>query len=334
MDTPLFRHYLNALCSHQYTRSDVEAVVQVFVDTARQIIARRGYEQFLPVQNPTEDDRDALALDLIAPLFARDKDSQFFILKQYFTQERRSGSDHDLQSALKGLLNRHIHQEAVRKFGVRDPLGRSIYESLHYLLLKHPQWNKQRNRRGEILVGNGIPEAVVVDEVDLWATFRSGIAAGNRTLTQTMEQVLEELIDHRSQRICLRDLVAVLRNLFQSGNTTRPHTNSAGLLEQQAEAVIQSTVDEINRLFLDRYELTGKLTTSERQAFYDAIQNLLRDLIYDGQAGSYFRYLSATMTRKLDRTDYQQNYRTRFEYVAKQSRNYFSAHLKNDIILE
>lgn len=105
--------------------------------------------------------------------------------------------------------------------------------------------------------------------------------------------------------------------------------DSGFFVRETVTRYIENTIDEIDKTILKNYVCEQKITPKERQAFQQSLQTLLAEHANGGCTNHYFDYLSESLDTLEDMEEYMQNYRTKFEYVAKTAKTLFSASIEN-----
>jgi len=275
-----------------------------------------------------------LALDFIAPLFARDESGVFVELQKYFSTSWDL-SDREFKEVVYQLLNSVIQQQSIRLFKERDPFGKTFYRSLRYLQNKHENWNRTFiNGYLVIAPSSGHPDIMHPDTLVL---VLKQCLERHLSLTEQIEQVLNEVIENRQQAVSVEDLLThtrVLAELTLEGMSPKTSPAVDSFIYNVIESHIKKTVQEVDRTVLSRYETDGKLSSAERESFRKSIQAILIDHADGGCKDNYFQYLSGSLKTLESQELYKQTYRAQFEYVAKKAKSLFSAKVENALSMK
>ena len=323
---------LHRLCEGNYRIDDVTLVVSQFSNMAKVLIARHSHlkrltNEWSEFQSEIED----VALDYIAPLFARDETGVFIELKKYFDPVFTDDSP-DIESAVERLIYSIIHQESIRIYENRDPVGRIFYRSLRYIMSKHPEWTKEKKPDNSVWIRSPLTNSFDVPETRITEAFKI-IDKDTAGLTKTIERGLIELIC-RSQ--CSVPVKGVLNTIRQQLKPNGSYVFNGGDpdIELTVDYHIGKVLTEIDETILVKYVKDRKMVNNERKGFLAALEHVLTDFQRGENGFSYFEYLSKHLPQLTQPETYQKDYRKQFEYVAKKAKRTFSAHIKSDFRLE
>ncbi|MCF7803968.1 MAG: hypothetical protein K9N46_01530 [Candidatus Marinimicrobia bacterium] len=329
---PKFRDALYRLCTGGYSADDVQIVVGRLSRQARRFLFHREKKQYR-FRGDWEDgslEIDDLALDFIAPLFARDGEGVFIELARYFSQSWTLSDDEFLEEVYQ-LLNGVVQQQSVRLFRERDPFGRAFYRSLRYMLNKHSRWHRVSIEGKAAVAGKaGNPALIESDEISV--VLKESIQ-GAPSLTEQMEAILHSVLDERGEAILIEEMLTHLRIFTESSleyiNADQGSEDPDPFLQTTIKNNIDYTVREVDQTVLSKYEERGKLSSEERLGFRKSLEKVLADFADGGGTLNYFEYLSDSL-EPLDCPEvYKTRYRVQFEYVAKKAKDIFSAKIGN-----
>ncbi|MFQ6613631.1 MAG: hypothetical protein ACE5D1_02200 [Fidelibacterota bacterium] len=319
------------LCDGTYQNDDVIIVVRHFINVTKATILKKNRLGGLTGEwKDFESEIEDLALDYIAHLFARDDTGAFIELKTYF-DPLRPGSDQDLRTAIERLIHSTVHQESIRVFGDRDPVGRIFYRSLRYILPRHSNWKKIRMPDGSQRItisdrgDNPASESLIAEEFRITNSQSVG-------LTETIEQGLIRLLEKEKRSVPVKHMLNQIR-LQLGADPAKPTIQEDMGLKITLAHHLDTTLREVDRSILKKYEKDHKLLANERKAFSRAVKRVLEDFRVNRNGTSYYEYLSNELPSLKDQRRYQTRYRKQFEYVAKMAKNIFSARVKSDFNL-
>ncbi len=333
----MFKHFLlkeslQKLCNGNYLRSDVNVVVTHFIEITKRIILQKPNLQYLLSEwNEFGNELDDIALDYVAPLFARDENGIFIELKTYFSQDFLNNNV-DVSDAINRLIHSTIKQESIRVYEDRDPIGKIFYRSLRYILTKHTEWEKTKSKGGEpiiSLVGMDFPMASE-DIIIINTRISEGGSAG---LTKGIELGLIMTIGKMRQSVPVRFVLKAVRSQIDRDYTSVNHTADPAL-EMAIEIHVKNALQSIDISILGSYEEKNKLQSREREGFIQALSHVLKDFHSGNGNISYYDYLAAELPELKSQEQYMKQYRKQFEYVAKITKRTFSANVKTDFKLK
>ncbi|NQV37376.1 MAG: hypothetical protein HQ509_05135 [Candidatus Marinimicrobia bacterium] len=319
-------HLIKSLCIGSYTLKDVDEVVDCFYKQAQKILQ---YKQYLFNEwLDTEEEIRDLCYDFIAPLFARDDQGRFYRLNEYFISRIDLGeSDFDVE--ITKLIHSVIKQESILIYASRDPFGKVFYESVQYLLKKHPQWIKMKTSQFGVIIKSQL-ESKMVGYEQMSDVYHRHIS---ENLTKSLETCLSIIIDKHNYSISIIALLSIARKKSLLTDIINiPKEDPA--LHRSIDLIISQTLSSLKKRLLNGYLSKGILNENEYSAFFSALNEILKDLSNGGVKLSYYEYLQNIFTRDLAKDEYQDKYRTRFEYIAKSAKKEFSANVKFEFKLK
>ncbi len=330
-----FRKSLSALISGSYTWKEVHEVVKLFSDEAKRLLIKKEFSGW-NVRNFHRDgssELDQIAIDFIAPLFARDNQGIFIILRDQLG-ETLEHSDTQLFSAFQQLVYSQVHHEFIRLFQERDPVGKVLYRSLRYILSKHPEWEKVKAGNGlQIITATGkvLPVSTEI-EVSLQPADSN---QSDKSLTGMMENYLKTAINADGQAVVLNKLFRAIRILIQQDVEwiTRAHEEIDPLLQATISRRISETLIHIENTLIDNYLAKKKICSDEKQIFRAALSDILTDYANGGVDETYITYLNRHAGFEISNITYTGQYKKQFEYVAKTAKRDFSARIRSDFNL-
>lgn len=332
-DIHKFRSSLRSLCIGKYQRNDVFHIVDTFCNSMKQIIISqlKSGKFFLPSNSNSTRLIDDIAIDFLAHKFDMDGMSRFISLNKYFSVFL-DRDDNELNTAYQKFLQITFQQSKKNLFAQEDKLGAKFYESLKYILRKHPEWEKSKKKSGTTIISEKGGASDTIDELDL-RNFVSNKQIHNKRMTSFLEDILKNIINNCGQAVHINILHRLVHEYYSfSGNV---HINFDTLSPEKQlllDESISETTKEIDNSVLLKYLNTGKINRDEYNNFNTAVRNFIIDLINGQDGQSLHIYLNDAMENELTVEKYRQIYRTRFEYLIRQTRKILSAKLINDSI--
>ncbi len=314
---------LSSLKNGCYDFDDVKNVVSHFTEVGKSILTRKKHLHYLISDwKDFQIELDDVVLDYIAPLFARDEEGIFIELKKYFEFD----SDLSIEDQIYKLLHSTIHQESIKTFEYRDPIGKVFYRSLRYILSKHPNWEKRKNN-GQLVITVSDNETEIATPDRIIETLKLN-EEGSTSLVKALESCLSKLLDEDSSPVIVAELLYAIRKKLAVGPSDSGYHDPSH--EMTVQLHINNTIEQIGIDVLERYVLTNKLSPEESIGFKTALRAMLNDFQENYSNGSYFSYLSRELSELHSEEEYREKYRTQFEYVAKMAKRTFSASIKTD----
>lgn len=323
---PELRPILQRLCDGHYTAGDVNYVVEFLHEECRRYLFGR-YTTILKINsgNLEKDIRDQ-AYDFIGPLLGRDSHGRFHILDNYF-RDFRTVSHEEFETALKKFLYRRFHNELVRKVEEGDPFSKSFNRSPYYLVRKHSLWTRAEHPTAgpvyTLFEGAG-RLAEREDLVEAYAGVRE------QAFSKFIEAGLLVLLEQMKMMVPVRELRAYLREKMSPESLGEPLPVFVdNILEMTKKMIIMETVHESNDSILLKYVRRKKLTAPVQKAFLNSIEHYLTDLLNESSVCTNSEYLAHYLpSGAISVQEYRRNYRTQFEYAAREARSRISAKIK------
>ena len=328
-----FKAALAKLCQNQYTRRDVHIVVTQMHATMKQILLSRiGANRFY-IFTGTGHEREIedLALDFIAAKLDRDDSGRFTTLSHYF--DKYLGKP-DL--AFSEVYWRFMHSTFIQSsrlyYGAQDHFGSKFHESLKYILKKHPGWEKVKNNSGTVYIQVRDGSEKPAELVELEAAYQR-INGETRSLTATIENMTCLLLQEKGLKVYVPDLIRYLRQVFRIEDHYAPTQDKLPPdLQNLLNDAVHETRIEIENRIMQKYLRAQKLTLSEFNILKKALELLIYDVSVGQDGQSYYLYLSDASPDELSMDEYRHKYRTRFEYIGKETKKVFSAKLRSLVI--
>ncbi len=308
---------------------------------------------------------DDIALDCIAPLFRRDKQGRFVILRAYFGQNLEAYDPDDpmqLLSDIRRLVVKKTKQELARIFRERDPEGARLLrnirvavrysDDLHIFREAGRDWLCYRRhavveleRELRLLSGGDQPQVEEPSEGGLRRSFptiperelrqRFLMAhAANDSVPVSIRKILsiiEELPQYQNcvpVEIVARVIREAHSHLLHSHirEKSRAESPFEHLQDQEIQEVV-ATVDALIWEKLKRYVWRRKLTLPVAEAYRYALKDVIQDELDHHRRLSYYQHLKHYLP-DLAYLDYRTKHRSVFEYLAKLGRRELTARLR------
>lgn len=295
--------------------------------------AARGTFQATRLGISSED----FALDAIAELFRQDRGSRLDSFKSLIAKTANPVEPLILHHALRRIIFGAVNQHIFRAFHLSDPtlarLIRNIKETAATTAAcRCLRWQETlviAPRRTELLLDRPfLPDELVRIEF-------SGHTSRTFSLRQQLSIFVAILCRQSTYKRAypVTGLALLLRTLLldSEGESSSPPGDEA-ISESEIQASIDTVLSEMSRSVLDSYVRTGKLSFEEALAYICALKEILIMTYVHGDAGgaSYFTVLSKHLG-SMDKREYMQKHRTRFEYIMKKGKDVFQAKWKTEL---
>ena len=326
-DLKLIKMSLLKLCENSYTVNDILLVVDHFRIECKKLLNIVGATNYIYNNDygDLEKKINDYAIDLIAPLFARNETGEFIMLKKHFN-EVFTCEDEKLEKAIMQMLNVAVKQGMIRIYEDTDPVNKVFHYSIKYLLKKRTDWEKSNlnSHCTSISKVGSLYSKATMEEVEY-----AFLLTPTKTATQQLKMVLADLIDRKKLAVPLTYLLLAFREYLKHNNEIIFETVEPESEGDSVDYTIDDCIRVIDSQILISYISSGKYNQRERIGFRLAVKDYLIDLTQNGGVEQYYYYLSKNIGFALTYDDYMEKYRTQFEYVLKKSKEYFSAMVKN-----
>ena len=323
---------MQALISGHYSHQQVHLVVAKFAAESKRLLAQKEFIgwQIRDFQYDSQAELETLAIDFIAPLFARDEQGVFCLLKKQF-QPLSNLSNNELFTIFQRLVYAHVHQEFIRLFQERDPVGKILYRSLRYLLGKHSLWVKVKSADNLTVITLSGQQLDVITDSDVILDI-SKVLSTDKSLTGIMESYLEKTLVSRRQSVPLHQLFQAFRTMVQHDIEWlgKESAENDSIIKLTIDQRISETLKHIDGTMLCKYVATKKLTLDEQQLFRLALRDMLQDFSNGGVSQTYASYLNQHTTIEISDDCYADQYKKQFEYAAKTAKQDFSVRVRTD----
>ncbi len=328
--------------NNRYSEEDLRDLIKAMVEELLPIINKnRGWHAYLANYEP----RDIAHL-AISNIFIRNSKGRFPVLENLFdwktVEKFLVSSDEDFHRYLKSILLRRLRQTYYYLSNEINPERNKIKKEIIYALKKSRQFKikKEKNRTEIIFQPTGQPSSVFDAENDglLNLCLQNGL--GGLQVPKFFKQ-LAEILEKRGA--CLRISLSGLYELYVACQkyyfiveVNPEFKTDHRLLVSDMIKSLPGWVEELtnnNNRMLEKYIQKKKIDLREKEAWLQALMDLISDWQEGGQEKSLYNYLKRHLP-DLTPEDYRQNRRKIFEYLVKNSREFLKEKLeKHQLVL-
>ncbi len=271
-----------------------------------------------------------LAFDTIAPLFERNEDGAFIVLRNYYeTLEWSRLSATTLESVTRRLIFGRVNEALFEAYREHDPaLGRIIRnlkiwigrsEQLHLARINGRLWVLHR--------GTCDHRHLPVASEEYVESHLISVVACEGTSDKIVAEI-EALLSYGGAYRGAYPLTALSRILkscyerLHQPKTVEPPRVAARLTRLETHELIHESVAEVKRRMYETYVTTGKLDEREYTIYFHAIhERLTAEYVnFDSREHTNYKVLHEMMPT-LSHEDYRSRHRPVFEYLSKLTRN-------------
>lgn len=324
--------------NNQYSEDDLRDLITVMVEELLPIINRnRGWHIYLANYEPRD-----IAYLAISNIFIRNSKGRFPVLENLFdwktVEKFLVSSDEDFHRYLKSILLRRLRQTYYCLSKEITPERNKIKKEILYALKKSRQFKikREKNCTEIIFQPAGQLSSVFDAENDglLSLCLQNGL--GGLQVPKFFRR-LAEILEQRGAG--LRTSLSGLYELYVScqkyyflvevATEFQPdHRYLIYDVHRNLPRLIEELLDNSCRL-VDKYIRKKKIDSGEREAWLQALKDLIEDWQEGGQEKSLYSYLKRYLPG-LTEEDYRQNRRKIFEYLVKNSRKFLKEKLEKN----
>ena len=266
-----------------------------------------------------------VAIDSIAPLFLKNEEGYFYVLKDTFEQWTPAPqTDDDVLYILNKVTAKRIEQHIVLLLKEADPFFSKILDSVYYLMKKNGF--KKKNYLGlsyivdentNQIIGETIDEAAFTNlPLELFTNKKellNNIFCYLKTETGYFPAIPVNILTRRLEAMSANDYAAVNES---------QHYKEAYDVDELLKRSFKQTENKLN----DTYVSKGKLSYREAEFIKEALMDICEDLKQGGINSSLFEYLQLHK-ENLTKDEYMKNYNHILQYLFKVMKSTISQHL-------
>ncbi len=325
MKTPrIDRKVFCAIFSGTYSPLELHEFVQLCYSLALPVIRKKivSGKLSLDIIGLTEE---GIVQDCLADLFHREDSQQFPQIVRFFQNQIPNldqASDERLLLTLRRLVLGKVSNNIIRLYAEADPILGKIVRNVT-LALERTHLFEKHTRFGEAhLIVRGIDPLLHLPPISMDCVQKrfAGIALVRDTIPQMMKKlhkILSEQTEYQ-RTVPLVGIALMFKEVYALGWEHAEQTP-----EQQGEAGdIPGIIDDVCRRLEAEMHRTyvggGKRSSNEFRCYMLALKEVLTgEFVHNGSDSiSYFDHLRREMPH-LTKTNYAQQHRTAFEYMAK-----------------
>ncbi len=354
MKTVNLSSLVSSICSGNYCQADLVQFIHLAQKISlsylkfQQVLGKRISGERMETDVELED----LAMDCIAELFSRNDKGEFVQLVRYYMPkyEEADLSDADVLVLTRRLVVRKTKQELSRIFRERDPEGAKIVRNIKVAVRNSDKLNLFREMGREyIYYSNGHDIDPIDHEAmngflrrdkssmseDLLNSRFIEIYQPNDSVSTCIRKLFERIYYYEEYQnfLALDSIVKLVRNIKFDAFRERlleddfVATPVDELESKEIESYISVVMKTVGQKIESQYLRTGKLDQERADIYYQALRDVLHDLIQKKDNSSYYRNLKYYLP-ELSQQEYRSEERSVFEYLAKVAKREFRKHLK------
>ena len=282
-----------------------------------------------------------LSYDCIAEAFARDTDNTFSNIQNFIRSLRNNLStisDRDLFLAYKSFLITVAEAQFARLYAQTDPAGSRVHRNIRDCLRDSRTFGLRRDFRRLVLF------PLQLDPLDhlgpyppdeLAGRFMQEVRSGHSVpeMLQTLHLILSGQSEYR-RTVSLIDVASMFKGSYQSDflpETSVDHPwSSEGLSEFELRRLRREVENALKEKILLAYLVRGKVTDQQAQAMFNALRDLLEDWA-SGDSSPDSLYSNFNNHLSIAPETYEQEFRSKMEYLLKMARQEFASRLMREL---
>ncbi|NOZ75241.1 MAG: hypothetical protein GXO90_07660 [FCB group bacterium] len=292
---------------------------------------------YFTIINQHADEIDDLALDILAPLFCRNREGRFVRFEQYFTPilGRIKSNPTEAYIQLKRLISSHVDQELIELLKKEDPDGWKFYRNIILAPQRNPHIHVIDIQNTCYLLYHDDPSSDPWDSIDgnlpeidlstlkIWLSDAMHDAKTTPAFIGNVLRTIKEDLRYASQ-VPLASMHSALKHIL--GITTVPldryePSDDRDLLPVTKDSLLSSLKLHIQQQLETVYRKPGKLPDNILERYQSVLDTYFEDLIWMGQTNALVKYMNHNPENKILKVDWNKH-KSRLEYMVKKGRDY------------
>ena len=287
----------------------------------------------LPYSNISHDLVNDLAIDLIAPLFARNTQGDYIRLRQLY--EYMDSNDYTESLMVRRSLTWAIEQEIINIWKTEDPFGWRIHRNIKLADCRNPKIksvsfgdDKYFYHCDIDVYYHNINVLNHIDRDDMVQIIEKGIGL-NKSTPEIIESILEHVVndDEKNPYVAFNSIFKAFKEAYTSLNKFE-HEQLEDQVYGGVDFPLKSDLLNDIKLYLDKILMTAKSDVKNNDYlinnFYkQVLLSYFNDLIYTGSTDTLTSYIE-----KIDEPEQEENllrdkfkHYHRISYILKKTKN-------------
>ncbi len=268
-----------------------------------------------------------IAIDSIAPLFLKDSNGYFYVLKDAFEQWRPiPRSEEDILFILNKIVAKRVEQHTILLLKEAEPIFSKILDSIYYLIKKNGYIKKYFLGLSYIVEENNTE--IIGETID-------EIAFNNLPLNLFInkKESLSNIFYYLKNETGFFPAIPInilIRRLEQINSSDFSATNYSQYFYENydIDELLKTCFRETEIKLHETYVSKGKLSYADAECIKAALEDISYDLKQGGITGSFFEYLKFHMIN-LTKNEYMTHYNHILQYLYKVMKNNISQMLNS-----
>jgi len=311
-----------------YTHAELSELFRLCYAIARQCVRRKMFTSKLQHTGLSEGD---IVLDCIAELFRRDEQNVLVEFAKYFNYQNiriEDEAEEMLLVHIRRLTFTVVSDNLFRIYNEADPGLGKILRNIKIAVEKSACFHMEKHFDEQYLVveeADPLRHRPSISDEELTGELTQAIREGDE-----VPQILERLADALStqdtyqRKVGLMSLALAMKAAFkhlEESPRIEATAVEAQLETDDVQTIIRETCDALCAEMKPRYLARGKLDGKTFENYFEAINDMLNGEFLESQneKKTYYELLRGCIPG-LTKSDYRENHRTVFEYLAKLSK--------------
>lgn len=316
---------LHSICEHNCSRSEMNNLIELAYKTAYTYLNRRnkGLSKVLLAEDITLQE---MAIDSIAPLFARDEAGDFVkLIKAFENWTPKIDSEETAQFFVNRLIARSVDKYISEILRESDPFFSKILDTITYLIekvgyRKHNLIGTTYIVENENFMKTGaLPDSKFINELPLELFY------DNINIISKVFDYIKSNTD-KAVAIPLNALVMKIKSVVMSEHRLpESYFNEQGTeVDSILNKALNTCIEKMNVSYVEK----NKISEIEADRIRQALINITNDLRDGGINSGLHKYLLEQFPQ-LNFKDYEEKYQNLFEYLFKILKKEIAEQLKS-----
>ncbi|MFA7287994.1 MAG: hypothetical protein WC055_03850 [Melioribacteraceae bacterium] len=336
----ILKNILTDLSFKNYSNADITKLVHI----SRAILVsyiRNSFSSAVSLCHKQGISINDIAIDCIAEVFQQTENNHIPKLESYFSSLRSPISempDKEIFLTWKALLIKIAKTQIAHTYAQYDPSGFKIQRNIKEVIAHIEFFNLYKNVNGIFLIiptyelFNSLPP---INAEDIESDFL--FAVKEERNTKNLLKILHDLLIEQSRfrkEIKLTEAVKLFKKVFNYTSDDLHYDEEYSEFslansfaeEIELEQICSKVLENVKEKILVNYLFKGKLTTTQSEAIYLTIDNLVLDWRNSGNNNSSL-YEHFKKFMEISESEYELLIKAKIEYLVKITKREFSLYL-------
>lgn len=319
---------LKKLSSNQLSQFSFNKLIEKIVQIGVQFLTKKNHYNYYK-SNKRNEDIYSLVIEAITPLFIKNKNEEYPIVKSFNTWNPKINTDSEALYFIMKIVAKRVEQYSYHLKKQEDPLFGKILDSVNYLIIKNNYHKIQIFGKTYISkkAESSINKSIISNEELMKIPFQNQI---------NIEHLIISIFNYIKYETSYSLIIPFFELItFIKSNKYREirlHSNKYEELSTDIltiEVNIEKIIKKSNKKLVSSYWKKSKLSSYELYSIQKVLIDITNDMKNGGISSSYFNYLNSYFT-ELSYSEYRNKYRNIIEYMVQYLKNELHKSIKND----